>query len=213
MKKLSKVLFVLLLVVISAQTYAQKFGIQAGLNLSNQVWKDDDDTYSDEFKMLPGFNAGVTFEMGFGDLIGLEVGLIADTKGFKIKEDVLGSEVTMKASLLYLDVPVLIKVGPSFGPAKVFAAAGPYVGFGLTGKMKMEAEGEEETEDISWGSDEVEDDFKRLDFGAKFGIGAEVMNFTLGAYYSLGLANLSPYTDGGARISNNLISISVGYKF
>lgn len=213
MKKLSKVLFVLLLVVISAQTYAQKFGIQGGLNLSNQVWKDDDDTYSDEFKMLPGFNAGITLEMGFSDLIGLEVGLIADTKGFKIKEEVLGSEVTMKASLLYLDVPVLIKVGPSFGPAKIFAAAGPYVGFGLTGKMKMEAEGEDETEDISWGSDEEEDDFKRLDFGAKFGIGAEVMDFTLGAYYSLGLANLSPYTDGGAKISNNLISISVGYKF
>lgn len=212
MKKLSKVLFVLLLVVISAQTYAQKFGIQAGLNLSNQVWKDDDDTYSDDFKMLPGFNAGITLEMGFSDLIGLEVGLLADNKGFKMEESFDGEEVSMKASLLYLDVPVLIKVGPSFGDAKVFAAVGPYFGFGLAGKYKMEGFGEEEEDDVTWGNDE-EDDFKRLDYGAKFGIGAEVMNFTVGAYYSLGLANLSTFTDDGAKMSNRVISISVGYKF
>jgi hypothetical protein len=213
MKNLSRVLFIAMLVLVSTSTFAQRFGVQAGLNLSNQVWKDDEDTYSDDFKMLLGFNAGVTVEMGFTDLIGVEAGLIANTKGFKIEEEILETDVTSKFSLMYLDVPVLVKVSPLVGPAKIFIAAGPYVGFGLTGKVKAEGGGEEESEDISWGSDEEEDDLKRLDFGAKFGVGAEVMNFTLAAYYSLGLANISPYTEDGAKISNNLISVSVGYKF
>jgi len=104
----------------------------------------------------------------------------------------MGTEVSMKANLLFLDVPVLLKVGPSVGPAKLFVAAGPYVGFGLTGKIKAEADGEEESEDIEWGSDPETDMLKRLDFGAKFGLGAEVMNFTFGAYYSLVLLIYHP---------------------
>lgn len=212
MKNFTKALLLAILALVSAQTFAQRVGLQAGLNLSNQVWKDDDDTYSDEFDMLLGFNAGLTIEVGFGDLIGLEVGLLADNKGFKAEESIDGEKLSAKASLLYLDIPVLIKVGPSFGPAKVFAAVGPYIGVGLAGKYKVEVLGEEEDEDVTWGNDE-EDDYKRLDYGAKFGIGTEVMNFTLGAYYSLGLANLSTITDNGAKMSNNVFSISVGYKF
>jgi hypothetical protein len=162
--------------------------------------------------MYLGFNGGVTLEVGFGDLLSVEAGLLVDTKGFKWDFDFLGTTVTTKANAMYLDVPVLVKVGPSFGPVKVFAAAGPYVGFGLAGKIKSEAEGESETEDIEWG--DSEDAFaKRLDYGAKFGAGVEVMGFTLGGYYSLGLANISPITDLNAKMNHRVISISVGYKF
>jgi hypothetical protein len=51
-----------------------------------------------------------------------------------------------------------------------------------------------------------------LDYGAKFGVGAEVMGITIGAYYSLGLANISPVTEGGAKINHKGISVSLGYK-
>jgi len=195
------------------QSFGQKIGLQGGINLAKVLDKDDDGTYSDEYDMNLGFNAGVTFEMGFGSLLSLETGLIADTKGLKWKEEYLGIPFTTKVNLLYLDVPVLIKVGPSFGPLKVFAAAGPYVGFGLTGKYKGEGEGESESEDVSWGDDPEENDIKRLDYGAKLGIGAEVSGFTFGAYYALGLANISPYTENGTKLQNRVISISVGYKF
>lgn len=205
MRNVIRVLFVCFLAVLSMQSFGQKIGLQGGINLAKMLDKDDDGTYSDEYDMNLGFNAGVTFEMGFGSLFSLETGLIADTKGLKWEE--AGS--TTKVNLLYLDVPVLIKVGPSFGPLKVFAAAGPYVGFGLTGKFK----GEDESVDVSWGDDPEENEFKRMDYGAKLGIGAEVSKFTLGAYYALGLANISPYTEGGTKLQNRVISISVGYKF
>jgi hypothetical protein len=212
MKNLGKVLIISLLALFSVQTFGQKIGVQGGINLANMLVKDNEDTYSDEFEMNLGFNGGVTMEVGFGDLLSVEAGLLVDTKGFKYDYDFLGTTVTTKVNAMYLDVPVLVKVGPSFGPVKVFAAAGPYVGFGLAGKIKTEAEGESETEDIEWG--DTEDDYaKRLDFGAKFGAGVEVMGFTLGGYYSLGLANISPTTEDGLKVNNRVISISVGYKF
>jgi len=210
MKNLSRVLFIALLVLVSSQTFAQRFGVQAGVNLSNMLMKDDDFNYSDEMDLgsLLGFNAGVNFEMGFGSLISVEAAAIANSKGFKLEED--GDFI--KLNMLFIDVPVLLKVGPSFGPAKVFAAAGPYVGFGLTGKGIVEIDGERETEDISWGND-IEDDTKRLDYGAKFGVGAEISGFTIGAYYNLGLANTATDTENNYKENHRFISISVGYKF
>jgi hypothetical protein len=209
MKNLGKVLIFILLTIASAQTFAQRIGIQGGLNLSNMLIKDDAGTYSDEFKMNPGFNAGVTLEIGLGKLLSAEVGAIADTKGFKWALE--GG--TMKANLIFVDVPVLLRVGPQFGPIKVFAAAGPYFGVGITGKRISKPDGgSKTTEDIKWGNSENED-LKRLDYGAKFGAGAEFASFTFGAYYSLGLANLETVTDGGAKTSTRVLSLCVGYKF
>ena len=212
MRNLGKVLLFSLLTFISMQTFAQKFGVQGGVNLANMLAKDDEATYSDDFTMNMGYNAGVTFELGFGDLISLEAGILAETKGFKW-ENVMGMDVTTKVNLLYIDVPVLLKVGPTLGPVKIFGAAGPYIGYGVTGKFKSESGDQSDTQDVEWGSDAEESDFKPLDYGAKFGVGAEFMKFTFGAYYALGLANISPSTEGGAKINNKVISISLGYKF
>jgi hypothetical protein len=213
MRNLSKILIVCLLGFISMQSFAQKFGLQGGINLSNMLYKDDETTISDEFSSNLGFNAGVTFEMGFSDLISLEAALLAENRGFKWEMDYLGTTVKTTASLLYIDLPVLLKVGPKLGDVKVFGAAGPYIGYGVTGKFKAESGGESDSEDVSWGSDAENDDLKPFDFGAKFGIGAEWKGLCLGGYYSLGLANISPYTDGGTKIANKGISICVGYKF
>jgi len=208
MKNLSKVYIFLLLSFVSLQTFAQKFGVQAGVNLSTMSWKDDDDTYSEDLERNIGFNAGVTMEMGFGNLMAVEIAALLDSKGFKISE----GDDFIKANLLYADIPVLVKVGPSFGPVKIFGAVGPYVGIGLTGKVVMEFEGDKEKEDVQWGNGE-EDDSKRLDYGAKFGVGAEFSGLNVGFYYSLGLANSSSDNENGYREQHRGISFSVGYRF
>ena len=211
MKKLVKLFVFSILALISVQTFAQKIGVQGGINLATMLAKDDESTYSDEFDMNLGFNAGITFEIGFNDLLSLEAGVMADSKGFDWDTDFLGIPVKTEFNLLYLDVPVLIKVGPSFGPVKVFGAAGPYVGFGISGKIKAEAQGTSTTEDVNWGDSE-DSDLKSLDYGAKFGAGVEVKGFTLGAYYSLGLANVEPVSEGGSKSQHRVLSFSVGYK-
>lgn len=208
MKKLTTGFIILFLSLSCVQTFAQKFGIQGGINLSKMLFEDDDGTYSDDFQSNMGFNAGVTLGFGLSNLIEIEAGAIVESRGFKIEEE----GVEAKLNLLYADIPVLVKVGPTLGPVKIFAAAGPYFGIGLNGKSVSKYEGEEESQDIEWGSNE-EDDLKGMDFGAKFGIGAEAMKFSFGAYYTLGMANLSTVTDYGEKIQNRGISLCIGYKF
>lgn len=208
MRNLSKVLILFFVVFISMQSFAQKFGVQAGVNLANMVSKDDAETYSDDFEMNLGFNAGVTFELSFSDFLGLEMGALVDTKGFKISE----SGATAKINLLYADIPVLLKGGPTLGAVKIFGAAGPYLGVGITGKYTFEFDGDKESEDVVWG-DGDDADLKRLDYGAKFGVGAEVKGFSIGAYYALGLANIAVDNSDGYKESHRVVSFSVGYKF
>lgn len=205
MKKISSVLIVCFLFALSVQTFGQRIGFQAGVNIAKMSMKDDEDNYTDLVDPIMGFNAGVNFEIPFGDLLSVEAALIAETKGYNIKEFYFGE---LKANALFVDLPILVKVGPSFGPIKVFGAAGPYIGMGIAGKYKAGGE----SEDITWGSGD-DADSKRMDFGAKFGAGAEFSGFNLGIYYSLGLANMAVDTEGGYKESTRTLSISLGYKF
>jgi len=211
MKNALKILVIAVLVSFSVQTFAQKFGIQGGINLDNLLVKDDVGNYSEElnFENNLGFNAGVTMNIGLTNLIDLEIAALAETKGFKITE---GSDY-MKTRLVYADIPVLLRVGPTLGPVKIFGAVGPFIGFGIAGKDLMKFDGEKDSEKIQWGNSAEEDDFKRLDFGAKFGVGAEAMKFSLGFYYSLGLANISAYQEEGTMVKTRSMSISLGYRF
>ena len=122
-----------------------------------------------------------------------------------------------KVNLLYLDIPLSAKASFDLGGTKIYGVFGPYLGFGLSGKSKYEeafdGETESDEEDIKWGSDEDESDLKRLDFGLTMGAGVEINSIQIGLSYALGLANISPYTDGGSKINNRVLGLSVGYKF
>ena len=143
------------------------------------MFKDDDDTYSDDFKMKPGFHVGVTAEFPFSDMVSFETGLLLSTKGYKISEEesIMGETIKIegKANLLYIDIPLTAKATFDVGGAKLYGTFGPYLGFGLSGKSKTEVSGggesETEEEDVKWGSGD-DDDLKRLDFGLTIGAGA-----------------------------------------
>lgn len=219
MKNLLKLLIVVIGFTMTTESYAQTFGVKAGLNLSNMLVEDDDDTYSDDFKVNPGFHVGATAEFPITELFSFETGLLLSTKGFKVSEEetFMGETVKYesKLNLIYLDIPLTAKASFDLGGARIYGVFGPYIGMGLSGKSKFEitAMGETETdeEDIKWGSDE--DDFKRLDLGLTMGAGVEISSIQIGLSYGLGLANISTNADGGSKISNRVLGISVGYKF
>lgn len=204
--------------IICFQANAQTLGIKGGFNLANMHEKDDDETYSDDYTMNPGFHAGLFAEFPINEFLSFEPGLLLTTKGMKYEDDILGINVKAKVNLYYLDIPLALKASHDIGGnAKIFGAVGPYVGIGLSGKVKATAEfmGEEETEveDIEWGSDEDEDDLRRLDYGLTFGAGVEVNPVLFGISYDLGLANISSYQDFGTSTKNRVLKFSVGYKF
>ena len=86
MKYLVKFFVVVIAFTMTTELFAQNFGVRAGLNLSNMLMKDDDDTYSDEFTMNPGFHVGPTVEFPINEIFSFESGLLLTTKGFKISD-------------------------------------------------------------------------------------------------------------------------------
>lgn len=216
MRNFVKIISIVLISMISLHTYGQSIGVKAGLNLSNMLVEDDDGTQSDDFDMKPGFHIGAMAEIPFSPFMAFEGGIMFNTKGYKSEEEEQGVTVTENLALNYIDIPVTIKVAGGAAGFKVYGAAGPYVGMGISGKYKSEMEGGgmsvSDEEDINFGTDEEEDNLKPLDFGLTFGAGVEIRSLIVGVSYDYGLANIAINTDGGTKVQNRVLRISLGYK-
>jgi hypothetical protein len=215
MKYLVKLFVVVIaFTMITDELLAQNFGLRGGLNLADMLVKFEDGSF--DTKIKPGFHIGATAEFPISEFLSFETGLLLSTKGYKISEKDVNIEVEQKFNLLYLDIPLAAKARFDVGGVKIYSVFGPYVGMGLSGKSKVKAKvsGVTETfeEDIDWGSDD-ESDLKRLDFGLTMGSGVEINSIQIGLTYNLGLANISSYTEGGTKVQNRVLGISVGYKF
>ena len=210
MKNTTKVLLIIMISMLSFQSYAQSFGVKGGLSLANMLIEDEDETMSDEFSMKPGFHVGGFIDYSLSDFLSVEASLLLNTKGFKWED----GDYIMKFKLLYLDIPIALKASYNLSDnLTMYGAVGPYLGIGLSGKAKSEYDGETDEENIEWGNNEDEDDLKRFEFGATFGGGVEIGAIQVGISYDLGLANISSYTDYGSTIKNRVLKFSVGYKF
>lgn len=218
MKNLLKLFVVILAISATSTLQAQEIGIKGGANFANILVKDNDETYSDDFKSLLGFHAGVTVDFPFTDMLAFQTGALLSGKGFKVEDEDKDYDIAIKhtTSIMYIDVPLHLKATFGSDDLKIFALAGPYIGIGLSGKAKSEitfaGETEKDEEDLKFGSTE-EDDLKRLDYGVSVGAGIEINQITIGATYNLGLANLAPVSENGYKINNRVFQISVGYKF
>lgn len=218
MKNYSKILMFLFISLLSIKANAQTFGVKAGLNLSNMLEKYDDETYSDDYKMNPGFHIAGTVDIPISTVLSFESGLLFTTRGFRIEEEEMGFSIKAKANLYYIDIPLTVKASlPLSEGLKIFGAVGPYVGIGLSGKViaTVEYQGDKETDEeaIKWGSDEDSDDLKRLDYGLTFGGGVEINALMLGISYDLGLANIATHQEDGYTTKNRVLKFSVGYRF
>jgi len=220
MKKITKLLILFCLIAPAFECIAQTYWVRGGLNLSNMLIKDDNGTYSDDFTMQPGFHVGLTGEFPITDMISFETGVLISTKGFKQKEEATISGVTISAKqslrLTYVDIPLTAKIYIGSNEPKVFALGGVYLGMGLGGKNKAEssAQGVTQSEELSinWGS-KSDDDLRGLDYGFAVGAGVEFGVFQANLIYNLGLANIAAEQDGGTKINNRVLRLSVGYLF
>ncbi len=160
--------------------------------------------------MYVGLSAGIDFHENFG----FEGELIFNTKGMKNSVEVLGVTTTTKTDLLYLDIPVSVKGMYTVAPSvQVYGKFGPYVGIGLTGKNKIEAEskllGKKETKtDFKWGSEAGE--MNRFDYGLQMGAGIEVGGFLIEGIYKFSLGDIDNMDLSNTK--HHVLAISVGYN-
>ncbi len=202
MKQLVKVLILVMAVTFSFQSMAQlKFGGKAGLNLA--TFGGD----AEDAAMLIGFHVGGVADFEFTDMFSFQPGLLVSVKGATDSEIDEFSE-----SLTYIEVP--LNVVAKFNNFRAFA--GPYVAFGLFGKVKWDGG----DADVQFVGDYIDADADKvavapLDFGLNIGFGYalnEIMEVS--AAYGLGFANLIPKFDNedpDDTITNGVIQISYIY--
>ena len=219
MKKLTKLFILVITLVLTSQSFAQKVGIKAGLNLSTIDLKSTYITKAENYKIIPGFHLGPTFEIPFSNVFSLETSLLASTKGFRYT--LYGSNSTsnyggkMVVNILYVDLPITPKVTIDLGKLNFYGIAGPYIGIGLIGNARKTytENGETKTENdkINWGNKSDSQGLRRLDYGLVLGIGVELKSFQFGLNYNHGIASLTGSIHDKFALTNRVLAISFGY--
>ncbi len=208
MKKLllSAVLIALVGLTATAQS---RFGIIAGPSFGKFKAKSSGLTISGS--SLTSFHAGFLMDAALTENIYFQPQLLLSGKGGKME---ITNTVEATLNPFFVEVPLNFLYKAPAGSGKVFAGLGPYVGVGIFGKSKGESDGTSVSENIQFGSED-DDDMKRFDYGANFVAGYEFANgLLINVNYSLGLADLSPATDGGdASFKLQYFGISLGYLF
>lgn len=191
--------------IAASSTTAQEltFGPEVGINLSN-VGGDVSNT-----DMKIGLKAGVVANIPAGGGFYLQPGLFFSQKGFKTSSEFLGVKATGTTNLNYLELPVNVLYRFDLGNAGgIFASAGMYAAYAVSGKTKSEVLGIETSDKIDFGSGISET--KPFDWGANFGLGYETpWGVYVRGQYGLGLGNLSNVDD--YKVKNNSIQITLGY--
>lgn len=180
----------ILLIGLAISSNAQRFGVKGGLNITNLS------VGGSNYDPKLGIHIGPTAEFHFGNIFGLETGVLLTTKGG------VASSSDIKTSLTYLEFPIQCRAGYDFGATRVYGILGPYLGFALAGKYK---DGSNSTS-IDFGGD---GEPTRFDAGLSIGASAAVSIFELGFTYNHGLVDFG----GWHEMKNRAFYITVAYKF
>jgi len=227
-----KRVLVFLLVTIWSANYAQSqmtFGVRTGFNLTNLSVQDDDGNKPDKNpKFTPGFQIGMVVDYALSDVLSIQPGILFATQGAKVGwDDGIDSKVIM--SLNYIQVPINMQYKLDLGEINLLLQAGPYLGYGISGKFKIWDETGKRISDndlkdwmddedwfkIKFGSDKDKHNAKALDFGIGLGVGLQFNNLQAGLGYNLGLMNISHQLDSNDKSSlkNNGLVVTLTYLF
>lgn len=141
MKKITRSICVITLLLIANLTYAQQedmrgefnFGLKAGANFSN-VWDSEAEDFSADGKF--GFAGGAFVTIPLGDLFGIQPEVMFSQKGYQSSGTLFGIPYSMKRTSNHLDIPLLLAIRPA--PA-VSILVGPQFSFLLSQKDEFTA--------------------------------------------------------------------------
>lgn len=208
----------------TAQDSPFRFGINAGINLSN-VTIGTAKTNGTSFRV--GYQVGLTVDYAISSNFYLLSGLSFTTKGSKIEdldyEDYIGGmpDFTNKFEQQYIQLPLYgaYKMNLS-NDLNLMFGIGPYFAYGVGGKSKQELNsgqwsgGITEREFNTFGKNEdplFTNELKRFDCGLGALVNLEYKRINLNIGYEHGLTNISKIDSYKYRNYN--FTFSVGYKY
>lgn len=186
------------------------FGLKGGLSLANI--KSDPPTFEGfEWKTKQGIAGGASLEIGLIKGFSLQPEILYVQKGAKITANIEGIDITLKANIDYIEIPLLLKYNLISGLTIPSVYAGPFIGFNRKAEFVISAPGyPEEREDIK-------DDIKSTEYGLVFGVGLTqklgLFRVTLDARYDLGLSNIFEGEDGPNYIKTRTWLFMAGISF
>jgi len=188
------------------------FGVRGGVNFNTITGKDvSGDKLDNDIKT--GFHVGLNAEVPLGSGTYLQPGVLYSQKGAEYKDDAGHLKLT------YIEVPVNFIYKPILGTGRMLLGFGPYVGFGLGGKLENSTGKETDVEFTKTYDAAIEKpQLKGIDYGGNFLAGYEFSNnFSFQVNAQLGLADLIPASSPGStsksKANNTGFGVSVGYRF
>ena len=205
---MKKIFLTLVLCSFAGAMFAQglKFGVTAGLNVSNEVTKLGPISLEPDWKA--GFQAGVFLDYALTSNLSLVPELLFAQRGGILKPE---GGVSLTETLNYIQLPINLAYKFDLGnEQKFFPFAGIYLGYGISGTSKEKGGIFSVSHDVKFGSGE-NDDMKAFDYGLNLGVGYQYSHIIFRLQYNLGIANLSNVDD---RIyKNKNFAATVGYMF
>jgi len=217
--------------VMNSQAQEFNFGAKAGVNFAN-IGGDAEDN-----DIKTGLHVGVLAEYKLTSKFALQTEILYSMQGskseFSENEDFGGFEVSIseenRLKLDYLNIPILAKYYLTDG---LSIYAGPQVGFLISAETEFDISASQGVETFSENETiDVKSLYSTIDFGLTAGVEYELdMGIFFGARYYFGLSNIVDteaaiedldleyfndflVTTSDLSIQNNVIQLSVGYKF
>lgn len=192
-------------VAMSSLTFAQQFGVKAGMNVSSLS---DDSSLSDQGSKI-GFNAGVFMNAPLAENFSIQPELLYSQMGDKYDQEFGGTTYARSRHLDYITLPVMFQYNatPSF-----YLEAGPEFGLLVSAKNKYTNESENNTINES---PNYKDDLNGFNFGLGIGAGYYFTpNVGLTARYVAGLTDIAQdRPENSDSVKNNVFQVGLAYKF
>lgn len=186
------------------------FGIKVGPSFSSFTSSNGGEKSTSE--MLVGLEGGVYANIPIAPQFYVQPSLMYEGKGGKYKS----SDAKMRLNYLTLPIDFLFKPEMPNGSGAWIVGVGPYLGYGISGKMEIVGSGATDEVDPfekTWigGSDAA---LKRFDVGANVQLGYEMANgFNIGLNANLGLLNIAKNDENDHSIKNTNFGVTLGYTF
>ncbi len=203
-----KKIFLGLTVLASSLSFAQQFGVKAGLNLSNI----SNTSTAVDTKMKTGFYAGVTATFPITESYSIKPELVYNQMGAKTDLYDFGGiigQVSTTTKLDYLSLPIMLQYNL---PSNLYLEVGPEFSYMLSSNQTLN------TVFLSPSTDINMDYLNRFNVGAGVGAGLKINeNLGINARYTFGLTgigkdgNVTDYVLSNSK--NNNLQVGLDFNF
>jgi hypothetical protein len=181
-----------------------KFGIRAGVNISNMVKSSDNDVTTGS---KAGVNAAVFLDIPLASVFSIQPEVQFSQKGFKSSGSFLGAPYEYKQTTNFIEVPLLAKLKPAPGFGIV---VGPQFSFLASTNTKFT------TNNASYESvvKEENDNLRKNILGGVIGVEAGAKNFVASLRYNIDFQNNNgDGTSSTPNYKNQVIALGLGITF